>query len=75
MYCAASQSTTRWTSGGSGTARSTQTASARTFSPEQVAEEEGFHVLAWIGEHIEIQTVGIAVDEAHIPLERKHCRR
>jgi ABC-type nitrate/sulfonate/bicarbonate transport system substrate-binding protein len=40
-----------------------------TFSPEQVAEEEGFHVLAWVGDHIQIPTVGIAVDPAHIPLD------
>ena len=40
-----------------------------TFSPEQVAEEEGFHVLAWVGDYIQIPTVGIAVDPAHIPLD------
>jgi ABC-type nitrate/sulfonate/bicarbonate transport system substrate-binding protein len=40
-----------------------------TFSPEQVAEEEGFHLLAWIGDHIQIPTVGVAVDPAHIPLD------
>ena len=40
-----------------------------TFSPEQVAEEEGFHVLAWIGDHIRIPTVGVAVDPVHIPLD------
>jgi ABC-type nitrate/sulfonate/bicarbonate transport system substrate-binding protein len=40
-----------------------------TFSPDQVATEEGFHVLAWIGDHIQIPTVGIAVDPAHIPLD------
>ncbi len=40
-----------------------------TLSPEQVAEEEGFHVLAWVGDHIQIPTVGIAVDPAHIPLK------
>jgi ABC-type nitrate/sulfonate/bicarbonate transport system substrate-binding protein len=40
-----------------------------TFSPEQVAEEEGFHVLAWIGDHIQIPTVGVAVDPVHIPLD------
>ena len=39
-----------------------------TISPEQVAEEEGFHVLAWIGDHFQIPTVGIAVDPIHIPL-------
>ncbi len=40
-----------------------------TFSPEQVAEEEGFHVLAWIGGHLQIPTVGVAVDPTHIPLD------
>jgi hypothetical protein len=40
-----------------------------TFSPEQVAEEEGFHVLAWVGDYIQIPTVGIAVDPVHIPLD------
>jgi hypothetical protein len=39
-----------------------------TFSPEQVAEEEGFHVLAWVGDHFQIPTVGVAVDPVHIPL-------
>ncbi len=40
-----------------------------TLSPEQVAEEEGFHVLAWVGDHFQIPTVGIAVDPTHIPLD------
>ncbi len=40
-----------------------------TFSPEQVAEEEGFHLLAWVGDHFQIPTVGIVVDPAHIPLD------
>ena len=39
-----------------------------TLSPEQVAEEEGFHVLAWVGDHFQIPTVGIVVDPVHIPL-------
>jgi len=39
-----------------------------TLSPEQVAEEEGFHVLAWVGDHFRIPTVGVVVDPAHIPL-------
>ena len=38
-------------------------------SPEQVAEEEGFHLLAWVGDHFQIPTVGVAVDPAHIPLD------
>ena len=36
-----------------------------TLGPEQVAEEEGFHVLAWVGDHFQIPTVGIATDSAH----------
>jgi ABC-type nitrate/sulfonate/bicarbonate transport system substrate-binding protein len=40
-----------------------------TLSPEQVADEEGFHVLAWVGDHFQIPTVGVVVDPAHIPLE------
>ena len=38
-----------------------------TLAPEQVAAEEGFHVLAWVGDHFQIPTVGIAVDSARIP--------
>lgn len=38
-----------------------------TVGPEQVAEEEGFHVLAWVGDHFQIPTVGIAADAAHFP--------
>ena len=40
-----------------------------TLSPEQVAEEEGFHLLAWVGDHFQIPTVGVAVDPARIPLD------
>lgn len=40
-----------------------------TMSPEQVAEEEGFHVLAWVGDHFQIPTVGVAVDPTVIPLD------
>ncbi len=40
-----------------------------TLSPEQVADEEGFHVLAWVGDHFQIPTVGVVVDPAHIPLD------
>ncbi|HEY7392949.1 MAG TPA: ABC transporter substrate-binding protein [Bryobacteraceae bacterium] len=40
-----------------------------TLSPEQVVEEEGLHLLAWVGDHFQIPTVGIAVDPAHIPLD------
>jgi ABC-type nitrate/sulfonate/bicarbonate transport system substrate-binding protein len=40
-----------------------------TLSPEQVAEEEGLHVLAWVGDHFQIPTVGVAVDPAYTPLD------
>ncbi len=40
-----------------------------TLAPEQVAGEEGFSVLAWVGDHFQIPTVGIAVDPARIPLD------
>ena len=40
-----------------------------TLAPEQVAEEEGFHVLAWVGDHFQIPTVGIAVDATHNPID------
>ncbi len=40
-----------------------------TLSPEQVAEEEGFHLLAWVGDHFQIPTVGVVVDPDHIPLD------
>ena len=40
-----------------------------TLSPDQVVEEEGFHLLAWVGDHFQIPTVGVAVDPAHIPLD------
>ncbi|WIX82208.1 ABC transporter substrate-binding protein [Amycolatopsis carbonis] len=36
-----------------------------TLAPEQVAEEEGLRVLAWVGDHFRIPTVGVAVDPAH----------
>ncbi|WP_206995383.1 ABC transporter substrate-binding protein [Trinickia mobilis] len=39
-----------------------------TLSPEQVANEEGLTVLCWVGDHLQIPTVGIAVDPARIPL-------
>jgi ABC-type nitrate/sulfonate/bicarbonate transport system substrate-binding protein len=40
-----------------------------TLSPEQVAEEEGLHLLAWVGDYLQIPTVGVAVDPVHIPLD------
>jgi ABC-type nitrate/sulfonate/bicarbonate transport system substrate-binding protein len=45
-----------------------------TLSPEQVAEEEVFHVLAWVGDHFQIPTVGIAADPAHVPLDSPALR-
>ncbi|MGA8546124.1 MAG: ABC transporter substrate-binding protein [Mycobacterium sp.] len=40
-----------------------------TLGPEQVAGEDGFHVLAWVGDHFQIPTVGIAVDPTHNPID------
>ena len=40
-----------------------------TLSPEQVAEEEGLNLLAWVGDDFQIPTVGVAVDPVHIPLD------
>jgi ABC-type nitrate/sulfonate/bicarbonate transport system substrate-binding protein len=40
-----------------------------TLAPEQVADEEGYSVLSWVGDHFQIPTVGIAVDPARIPLD------
>ena len=40
-----------------------------TLSPDQVADEEGFHVLAWVGDDFQIPTVGVAADPTHIPLD------
>ena len=38
-------------------------------APEQVAAEEVFSVLAWVGDFFQIPTVGVTVDVAHIPLD------
>ncbi len=40
-----------------------------TLAPEQIAAEEGFSVLSWVGDHFQIPTVGIAVDPTRIPLD------
>jgi NMT1/THI5 like len=40
-----------------------------TLAPEQVAREEGFSVLSWVGDHFQIPTVGIVVDPTRIPLD------
>ena len=37
-----------------------------TMAPEAVAAENGWRVLAWVGDHFQIPTVGVAVDPAHI---------
>jgi ABC-type nitrate/sulfonate/bicarbonate transport system substrate-binding protein len=37
-----------------------------TMAPEAVAAEHGWRVLAWVGDHFQIPTVGIAVDPTHI---------
>jgi hypothetical protein len=40
-----------------------------TLSAEQVAGEEGFSVLSWVGDHFQIPTVGLAVDPSRISLD------
>ncbi|WP_168787986.1 ABC transporter substrate-binding protein [Paraburkholderia aromaticivorans] len=40
-----------------------------TLAPEQVANEEGFSVLCWVGDHFQIPTVGLVVDPARISLD------
>jgi NMT1/THI5 like protein len=40
-----------------------------TLAPEQVAEEDGFHLLAWVGDHFQIPTVGVAVDPARLQID------
>ncbi len=37
-----------------------------TLGPQQIAEEEGFHVLAWVGDYFTIPTVGVAVDATRL---------
>ncbi|MEZ0051115.1 ABC-type nitrate/sulfonate/bicarbonate transport system substrate-binding protein [Mycobacterium sp. MAA66] len=37
--------------------------------PEQVAEEEGFHMLSWVGDSFRIPTVGIVVDPTRNPID------
>jgi NitT/TauT family transport system substrate-binding protein len=37
-----------------------------TMAPEAVAAEHGWRVLAWVGDHFQIPTVGVAVDPAHL---------
>ncbi|WP_433273588.1 ABC transporter substrate-binding protein [Pseudonocardia xinjiangensis] len=40
-----------------------------TMAPEQVAEQEGWRVLAWVGDHFQIPTVGVMVDPTYVPLD------
>jgi hypothetical protein len=40
-----------------------------TLSAEQVAREEGFSMLSWVGDHFQIPTVGLAVDPSRISLD------
>jgi ABC-type nitrate/sulfonate/bicarbonate transport system substrate-binding protein len=40
-----------------------------TLAPEQIAAEEGFTVLSWVGDHFQIPTVGITVDTSRISLD------
>ncbi|MFG2958415.1 ABC transporter substrate-binding protein [Streptomyces sp. NPDC048291] len=37
-----------------------------TMAPEAVAAEHGWRLLAWVGDHFRIPTVGVAVDPTHI---------
>jgi ABC-type nitrate/sulfonate/bicarbonate transport system substrate-binding protein len=37
-----------------------------TMAPEAVAAERGWRVLAWVGDHFQIPTVGVAVDPTYI---------
>ncbi|MEU6710948.1 ABC transporter substrate-binding protein [Nonomuraea sp. NPDC046802] len=37
-----------------------------TMAPEAIAAEHGWKVLAWVGEHFQVPTVGVAVDPTHI---------
>ncbi|MEU3345915.1 ABC transporter substrate-binding protein [Streptomyces sp. NPDC006700] len=37
-----------------------------TMAPEAVAAEQGWQVPAWVGDHFQIPTVGVAVDPTHI---------
>jgi ABC-type nitrate/sulfonate/bicarbonate transport system substrate-binding protein len=37
-----------------------------TMAPEAIAAEYGWQVLAWVGDHFEIPTVGVAVDPTYV---------
>jgi hypothetical protein len=45
-----------------------------TLAPEEIADEEGFSVLSWVGDHFRIPTVGIAVDPATSRSTTRRCR-
>src|SRR5258708_34374745 len=38
-----------------------------TLAPEEAADEEGFSVLSWVGDHFQIPTLAIAVHPACMP--------
>jgi hypothetical protein len=61
--------TTKWTCDASRDGSIDAAYVGSTLSPEQVAEEEGLNLLAWVGDHFQIPTVGVAVDPTHIPLD------
>ena len=46
-----------------------------TLAPEEVADEEGFSVLSWVGDHLQIPTVGIAVDALTSRSTTRRCKR
>ena len=60
---------TKWTSGTFADGSIDAAYVGSTLGPEQVADEEGFHVLAWVGDYFQIPTVGIAVDETRNPID------
>ncbi len=64
-----SRVTTRWICGAFAAVRIDAAYVGSTLSPEQVAREEGFSVLSWVGDHFQIPTVGIVVDPTRIPLD------
>ncbi|WP_410593976.1 ABC transporter substrate-binding protein [Amycolatopsis sp. lyj-23] len=37
-----------------------------TMAPEAIAAEHGWHLLAWVGDHFRIPTVGVAVDPTYV---------
>ncbi len=45
-----------------------------TLAPEEIADEVGFSVLSWVGDHLQIPTVGIAVDPHTYHSTTRRCR-